>query len=150
MTAAPRQWEESFETFGQRFRFMLRGPVGDPARWEVSLATLAGEAIFPQAIRGKTEDEARWRAEQSLRNWIAMRRLHAACQRAADRVAPGATVVLHERATEVRVDLAGGWNLREPFRLHRDETLDESRAEADWEAWVEAHLSEHCERLPSP
>ncbi len=138
-----REWEESVEAFGAVYCFEFRGPVEDPPRWEVRLRDPEGALLFPQPVRGRTEDEARWRAEEVLQNWAAIRRLYAAAQRAAGRAAPGAEVVLHERAVEVEVELAGPWALRVPFLVARHEVTDPDRTEEEWEAFLEAHFLEY-------
>jgi hypothetical protein len=139
-----REWNEEFEAFGVVYRFAFRGPIEDPPRWEVRVLDAAGEAAVPRIVRGKTEDDARWRAEDAVQTWAAVRRLHAVASRVADRVAPGSEVLLSERATEIEVELIGGWMLRAPFLLDRDEALDPDRTEEEWEAWIEAHFLEHA------
>jgi hypothetical protein len=139
-----REWSEDFEVFGRVYRFEFRGPVENPARWEVRVLDSGGEAAVPQVVRGKTEDDARWRAEEALQTWAAVRRLHSVASRVADRVAPGSEVLLSERATEIEVELIGGWVLRAPLLLDRDEILDPDRAEEEWEAWIDAHFLEHA------
>ncbi|MDR7414899.1 MAG: hypothetical protein QN193_10595 [Armatimonadota bacterium] len=142
-----REWEEMFEAFGVTYRFEFRGPVEDPPRWEVRLRDPEGAYLFPQPVRGRTEDEARWRAEEVLQNWAAIRRLYAAAQRAADRVAPGAQVVLNERAVELEVELVGPWALRTPFLATREEAMDVDRTEEEWETSFELHFRSHAVRL---
>jgi|FaiFalFF_MnMetaG_3_1042247.scaffolds.fasta_scaffold10840_3 hypothetical protein len=142
-----REWEELCEAFGLVYRFEFRGPVEEPPRWEVRLRDPDGVLLFPQPVRGRTEDEARWRAEEVLQNWAAIRRLYAAAQRAADRVAPGAQVVLNERAVELEVELAGPWALRAPFLASRDQVTDPHRTEEEWETSLELHFRSHAIRL---
>ncbi len=142
-----REWEETFEAFGDVYRFEFRGPVEEPPRWEVRLRDPEGALLFPQPVRGRTEDEARWRAEEVLQNWAAIRRFHAAAQRAAGRAAPGAEVVLHERAVEIEVELVGPWALRVPFFASRSEVTDPDRPEEEWEAVLEAHFLTHAVRV---
>ncbi|MDR5682597.1 MAG: hypothetical protein QN163_01025 [Armatimonadota bacterium] len=139
-----REWDEDFEVFGVVYRFAFRGPVEDPPRWEVRVFDAAGEAAVPGVVRGKTEDDARWRAEEAIQTWAAVRRLHAVASRVADRIAPGSEVLLSERATEMEVELIGGWALGAPLLLDRDDVLDPDRTEEEWEAWIEAHLLEHA------
>jgi hypothetical protein len=139
-----REWSEDVETFGRLYRFEFRGPVEDPPRWEVRVLDGAGAAAVPHVVRGKTEDEARWRAEEVLQTWAAVRRLHSVASRVANRVAPGSEVLLSERAAEIEVELVGGWMLRASFLLDRDEALDPNRTEEEWEAWIEAHFLEHA------
>lgn len=141
-----REWEETFEVFGTVYRFSFRGPVEEPARWEVAILDPEGAAVVPRRVRGRTEDEARWRAEEVLHTWAAVRRLHAAASRAAARAAPGSEVVVHERAEELEVDLVGPWALRVPFLTPRDQVADVHRSEEEWEADLEAHFREHAVR----
>ncbi|MDR5710416.1 MAG: hypothetical protein QN172_09180 [Armatimonadota bacterium] len=148
MRPAYREWEESFEAFGAVYRFEFRGPVEEPPRWEVRLRDPEGALLFPQPVRGRTEDEARWRAEEVLQNWAAIRRLYAAAQRAADRVAPGAEVVLNERAVELEVALSGPWILLVPFLTSRNEVTDPDRTEEEWEVQLAAHFLQHGVRVP--
>ncbi len=141
-----REWEETFEAFGVVYRFAFRGPVEEPARWEVAILELDGTAVVPRRVRGRTEDEARWRAEETVQTWASVRRLYGAAARAAARVVPGSEVVVHERAGEVEIDLSGPWALRAPFLVRREEVADADRAEEEWEACLEAHFLEHAVR----
>jgi hypothetical protein len=143
-----REWEEEFEVFGAVYRFAFRGPVEDPPRWEVRLHDPEGALLFPQPVRGRTEDEARWRAEEVVRHWIGIRRLYAAAVRAAAQAAPGAEVVLNERAVEIEVDLLGPWALRSPFLVARDEVTDPDRTEEEWEESLAAHFRAYAVRMP--
>ncbi|GBD30001.1 hypothetical protein HRbin32_01096 [bacterium HR32] len=142
-----REWEETFEAFGAVYRFAFRGPVEEPARWEVAILDADGVAVVPRRVRGRTEDEARWRAEETVQTWVSVRRLHAAAARAAARVAPGSEVVVHERAGEVEVDLTGPWGLRAPFLATREDVVSPDCSEEEWEARFEAHLHSHAVRL---
>ncbi len=144
---AYREWEEAYEVFGVVYRFCFRGPVEDPPRWEVAVLDLGGTPVVPRPVRGRTEDETRWRAEEVLRTWAAVRRLHAAAARAAARAAPGAEVVLKERAEELEVDLAGPWAVGVPFVASREEVTDANRTEEEWGASVEAHFRRYAVRL---
>ncbi|MCS7173933.1 MAG: hypothetical protein N0A24_11295 [Armatimonadetes bacterium] len=135
-----REWEEWFEAFGRIYRFEFRGPVEEPPRWEVRLRDPEGALLFPQPVRGRTEDEARWRAEEVVHMWAAVRRLHAAACRAAARATPGAEVVLNERADELQVELLGGWSLQVPFVASRADAMDAARTEQEWEAALESHF----------
>ncbi|MER3457155.1 MAG: hypothetical protein C4304_09845, partial [candidate division GAL15 bacterium] len=65
---------------------------------------------------------------------------HAAAARAASRAAPGAEVVLNERAEELEVDLTGPWTLRVPFVASRQQAMDVEHTEEEWEAVLEAHF----------
>ncbi len=141
-----REWEETFEVFGRRYRFHFRGPVEEPARWEVAILDLRGVPVVPRRVRGRTEDEARWRAEEAVQMWAAVWRLHEVASRAAARAAPGAEVVLNERAEELEVALTGPWRLRVPFLASREEVMDAARAEEDWESSLEAHFRSHASR----
>ncbi len=143
-----REWEETFEAFGVTYRFAFRGPVEEPARWEVVILDTDGVAVVPRRVRGRTEDEARWRAEQTLQTWASIRRLCAAARAAAARAVPGSEVVIHERADEVAVDLAGPWRLQEPFLASREEVVDPDRTEGEWEATMEAHFLQHRRMVP--
>ncbi len=142
-----REWEERFEAFGAVYRFCFRGPVDEPARWEVTILDHAGGLAVPRRVRGRTEDEARWRAEETVQTWASVRRLYAAAARAASRVAPGSEVVLHERAEEVELELEGGWVLQAAFLASRDQVADPTRSEEEWEARIEAHLKDHAVRV---
>lgn len=139
-----REWVETFEVFGMVYRFSFRGPVEEPARWEVAILDPEGMTVVPRRIRGRTEDEARWRAEEVLHTWASVRRLHAAASRAAARVAPGSEVVVHERAEELEVELVGSWALRVPFLASREQVADLHRGEEEWEAELEAHFRGHA------
>lgn len=141
-----REWVETFEVFGTEYRFSFRGPVDKPARWEVAILDPEGMAVVPRRIRGRTEDEARWRAEEVLHTWVAVRRLHAVASRAAARVAQGSEVVVYERAGELEVELIGSWALRVPFVASREQVADPSRSEEEWEADLEAHFRGHVIR----
>jgi hypothetical protein len=142
-----REWEETFEAFGVVYRFVFRGPVEEPARWEVAILDAEGTAVVPRRVRGRTEDEARWRAEETVQTWASIRRLYAAAARAAARVAPGAEVVLNERAEELEVELAGPWAVGVSFVASREEVTDADRSEQEWEARLEAHFRSHVVRL---
>lgn len=143
-----REWEETFEAFGVVYRFAFRGPVEEPARWEVAILDRDGAAVVPRRVRGRTEDEARWRAEETVQTWASVRRLYAAAVRAAARAAPGSEVVVYERAGEVEVDLSGPWGLRAPFLASREDVADPDRTEEEWEASLEAHFLQHGVRTP--
>jgi hypothetical protein len=142
-----REWEETYQVFGVVYRFRFRGPVEEPPRWEVGVLEPGGAPVVPRPVRGRTEDEARWRAEEALRTWASVRRLHAAAARAAARAAPGAEVVLNERAEELEVELAGPWAVGVPFVASREEVTDADRSEEEWEARLEAHFRSHAVRL---
>jgi xanthine/CO dehydrogenase XdhC/CoxF family maturation factor len=144
---AYREWEEAYEVFGVVYRFCFRGPVEEPPRWEVAVLDLGGVPVVPRPVRGRTEDETRWRAEEVLRTWAAVRRLHAAAARAAVRTAPGAEVVLNERAEELEVELAGPWVLRAPYLASRDQVTDPHRTEEEWETSLELHFRSHAVRV---
>ncbi len=135
-----REWEETYEVFETTYRFSFRGPVDQPARWEVAILDLEGVPVVPRRVRGRTEDEARWRAEEVVHTWAAVRRLHAAACRAAARATPGAEVVLNERADELQVELLGRWSLRVPFVASRADAMDAARTEQEWEAALESHF----------
>jgi len=143
-TVPYREWEETYEVFGTVYRFVFRGPVEEPARWEVTVLDQGGSPVIPRRIRGRTEDEARWRAEEAAHTWAAVRRLHAAASRAAARAAPGSEVVLNERAEELEVELVGPWVLRTPFVASREEAMDTERPEDEWEASLELHFRSHA------
>ncbi|MFN3285402.1 MAG: hypothetical protein ACK45F_03900 [bacterium] len=143
-----REWEETFEVFGRRYRFCFRGPVEEPARWEVAILDLQGVPVVPRRVRGRTEDEARWRAEEAVQTWAAVRRLHEVASRAAVRATPGAEVVLNERAEELEVELTGPWRLRVPFCASRNEVTDPDRTEEEWEEHLAAHFLQHGVRVP--
>lgn len=142
-----REWEEAHEVFGATYRFLFRGPVEEPARWEVSIVDAGGAPAVPRRVRGRTEDEARWRAEEAVHTWAAVRRLHAAASRAAARAVPGAEVVLNERAEELEVELSGPWALRTPFLASREEVMDVDRTEEEWETSLELHFRSHAVRV---
>ncbi|MCS7234469.1 MAG: hypothetical protein RMM30_00555 [Armatimonadota bacterium] len=135
-----REWEETYEVFQTTYRFSFRGPVGQPGRWEVAILDLEGVSVIPRRVRGRTVDEARWRAEEVLHTWAAVRRLHAAACRAAARATPGAEVVLNERADELQVELVGCWSLQVPFVAARVDAMDVARTEQEWEAALESHF----------
>ncbi|MCL6498966.1 MAG: hypothetical protein K6U07_02910 [Firmicutes bacterium] len=143
-----REWEETFEVFGTPYRFCFRGPIEEPARWEVAILDAQGIPVVPRRVRGRTEDEARWRAEGAVHTWAAVRRLHEAASRAAARAAPGAEVVLNERAEELEVELTGPWRLRVPFLASRNEVTDPDRTEEEWEVRLAAHFLQHGVRVP--
>lgn len=142
-----REWEETFEVFGTPYRFRFRGPVEEPARWEVAILDLHGVPVVPRRVRGRTEDEARWRAEEAVHTWAAVRRLHEVASRAALRATPGAEVVLNERAEELEVELTGPWVLRRPFLASREEAMDVDRTEEEWETSLELHFRSHAVRV---
>jgi hypothetical protein len=145
-----REWEETFEAFGAVYRFAFRGPVEEPARWEVAILDADGVAVVPRRVRGRTEDEARWRAEETVQTWVSVRRLHAAAARAAARVAPGSEVVVHERAGEVEVDLTGPWGLRAPFLATREDVVPPPGRASVWEQISAAHPNPPAVRWGRP
>lgn len=138
---------EEIIVHGRRFQLAIDGPDALRRFSAVMTEVATGRVLTRTPVRGRSAADARDRAVEVMHNLLGIERFHEQVRAIAAQLAPGAIVDLTEDAQTLHAQVSGGWELRVPLGIARDDVTDPEADAGALRHRIEAHFRAHLRRV---